>query len=394
MTFPIDLDNVLSVEAMVASLADRKSATLTELWPGPERLVAREDHGHLVSELVVPFSRRKRVLPPRKASMREIELLERDARVLALDSEWLYVKLYTGETLADQVLRAVAPTALATGAVDRWFFVRYRDQGHHVRLRFHGEPGALRSVVLPAVEAAVKPLLARGTVLRISLDTYERELERYGGSRGIELAERIFHVDSEAVLELLSQLEPGDRGAEERWQIALLGASTLLDDMRLGADAEIRLLERLREAFGAEFRADAALGRALSGRLRAHRSMLTALVEGRESDAAALAPGIRTLRRRSAALEPLLDELRALDTDRTLTKGIPELGESYVHMHLNRIFRSAQRAQELVIYDFLLRLRSSSRARSFGAAKDATLPGSKAGGGADRNRDAPDRRRA
>jgi thiopeptide-type bacteriocin biosynthesis protein len=325
--------------------------------------------------------------------MGAIATFERDERVLALDSEWLYVKLYTGETVADQVLRAVVPAAVATGAVDRWFFVRYTDQDDHVRLRFHGEPGALRTVVLPAVEAAVQPLLAQQAVLRFSLETYERELERYGGSAGIEVAERIFHVDSETVLELLQQLEPGDRGAEERWQIALLGASMLLDDLRLGADAAIRLLEHLREGFGAEFRADAALGRALSERLRTHRRLMMALIEGREKETAALASGMRTLRRRSTALAPLVEELRALDTQGKLTQSLPALAESYLHMHLNRIFRSAQRAQELVIYDFLLRLRSSSHARSRGAAKDPTLPGPKAGGGAGSNRVAPDRRR-
>jgi hypothetical protein len=60
-------------------------------------------------------------------------------------------------------------------------------------------------------------------------------------------------------------------------------------------------------------------------------------------------------------------------------------------MHLNRIFRSAQRAQEFVVYDMLLRLRSSSRARSLG---DASLPTSEAGGGADSTRVASDRRGA
>jgi len=32
-------------------------------------------------------------------------------------------------------------------------------------------------------------------------------------------------------------------------------------------------------------------------------------------------------------------------------------------MHLNRILRSSQRAQELVIYDFLVRMRRAAEAR-------------------------------
>jgi thiopeptide-type bacteriocin biosynthesis protein len=67
-----------------------------------------------------------------------------------------------------------------------------------------------------------------GRAGRLAFDTYERELERYGGLEGIELTERVFHADSDTVLELLSMFEPGDRGAEERWRMGLCGTSMLL----------------------------------------------------------------------------------------------------------------------------------------------------------------------
>ena len=45
---------------------------------------------------------------------------------------------------------------------------------------------------------------------------------------------------------------------------------------------------------------------------------------------------------------------------------LAELAPSYLHMHANRLLRSAQRAQELVLYDFLARLEESRAARSAG----------------------------
>ena len=42
---------------------------------------------------------------------------------------------------------------------------------------------------------------------------------------------------------------------------------------------------------------------------------------------------------------------------------IPELAGSYVHMHLNRLFRSAANAQEMVLYDYLARTYDSRMAR-------------------------------
>jgi hypothetical protein len=42
---------------------------------------------------------------------------------------------------------------------------------------------------------------------------------------------------------------------------------------------------------------------------------------------------------------------------------IPELAASYLHMHANRLLRSAARAQELVLYDWLYRMYEAQAAR-------------------------------
>jgi hypothetical protein len=41
-----------------------------------------------------------------------------------------------------------------------------------------------------------------------------------------------------------------------------------------------------------------------------------------------------------------------------------ELVPSLIHMHANRLLRSAQRAQELVLYDFLYRIYESELVRA------------------------------
>ena len=102
-----------------------------------------------------------------------------------------------------EVVRLVTAAAAGSGAADRWFFIRYGDPDWHLRLRFHGRPERLQGEVLPTLQAAAAPLLEDGRLWRLQLDTYEREVERYGGSAGIVLAEKLFHLDSEAVLEML-----------------------------------------------------------------------------------------------------------------------------------------------------------------------------------------------
>src|SRR5262249_7768085 len=138
-------------------------------------------------------------------------------------SEWLYAKLYTGPATLDQVLREVVQpvveSALRSGAAERWFFIRYGDPDWHLRLRFQGRPGRLQGEVLPALQAAAAPLLADGRLWRFQFDTYEREIERYGGPVGIVLAEQLFHADSEAVLALADWFTADSRG-DLRWRLA------------------------------------------------------------------------------------------------------------------------------------------------------------------------------
>src|SRR5690606_27160717 len=132
-------------------------------------------------------------------------------------SRWLYAKLYAGPAAADQVLREVVgplvEQARAAGLVDRWFFLRYADPEGHVRLRLRGEPGALLARVVPLLHDAAAPLLADGRVTRLVLDTYVRELERYGPGPGVDLAERLSEIDSDAALAITRAIE-GDAGQD------------------------------------------------------------------------------------------------------------------------------------------------------------------------------------
>src|SRR5262249_25822369 len=158
------------------------------------------------SDQVMPRSLPVPVSPQIPVSPSQLLPISASRRSFPLGSEWIYAKLYTGPATLDQtllqVVRPVVESVTRSGAVDRWFFIRYGDPEWHLRFGFHGEPSRLSTEVLPLLQDAVAPLLADRRLWRIQFDTYEREVERYGGLEGIELAERFFHADSEAVLSL------------------------------------------------------------------------------------------------------------------------------------------------------------------------------------------------
>jgi thiopeptide-type bacteriocin biosynthesis protein len=365
----IDFENILSVETFLDLVEDRDRARLAELYPDPDRLCARGPEGRFLHEILVPFVVRARETVQRaQPSAEKAQVAPAPAlrRSFPPGSEWLYVKLYTGTSTADGLLREiVGPTvreALASGAADSWFFIRYGDPAWHLRVRLHGDPAALHGRVLPALEESLAGFLADGRLWKVQLDTYDREVERYGGPEGIELCERLFQADSEAVLEIIEMIE-GDEGADIRWRLALLGCDLLFSDLGLTPEDRRTALGHLRASFLREFSSGKPLRVQLDQKLRAERRSLATLLEGGLGEEDLLAPALDVLARRSRAFAPVAEELRQREAAGRLTVPVAEMSTSFVHMFVNRIIRSAARAHELVLYDFLHQLHESREAR-------------------------------
>ena len=375
----LDFHNPLSLDAVVEVIKSREEAVLTEVFPGPDELCAEGPEGRFFHELVVPFVRR--ATEPAQApvfvpSAAPSVPLERNPvpRVVPPGADWLYAKLYCGTASADRVLRdELAPLgrwAVESGAARSWFFMRYGDPRWHLRVRFQGDPERLHDELQPRLEEVFARLLDAGTAWKVQLDTYGREMERYGGEAGMELSEEIFFHDSEAVVALLD-LCSGDAGADLRWRLALLGMDRLLDDFGLDLEARQAHAERGREGFAARYRYDLLRG-PVADRLREERGALQRLL-GSAPEAAdeEHRPGLAILDRRSRAIAPIVQELRERERRGHLAMPVANIVHSYVHMFVNRLSRSAGPEHELVLYDFLVQLYRSEIARARAERKAA-----------------------
>jgi thiopeptide-type bacteriocin biosynthesis protein len=216
----------------------------------------------------------------------------------------------------------------------------------------HGDPRRLAAEVLPLLADRFAPLVEDGHIARWQLDTYVREVERYGGDDGILLAERVFGVDSACMLAILPAV-PGDDGLRWRWKLALLGVDLLLDTFGFGTQDKAAWVRHQRDAFAREFRIDSRVKRQLGEKHRAERQGLDELLDLARSAAAAQYPALHALHQRSVELAPIAAELRYLDQTGRLSQSVEQLAASYAHMHLNRLLRSAHRYQELAIYELL-----------------------------------------
>jgi thiopeptide-type bacteriocin biosynthesis protein len=87
--------------------------------------------------------------------------------------------------------------------ISLWFFVRYRDPDYHIRLRFYlNDTINFKNCVSEIVHNS-KNFTYSNIISTISIDTYIRELERYG-TNNIVLCEQLFSHDSTTICENLS----------------------------------------------------------------------------------------------------------------------------------------------------------------------------------------------
>ncbi len=343
----VDFGNVLSVDAFLASAKEVDIARFIEAPAAEESPVTGPD-GHYAHELVVPFTLESVSAPARPK--RTPETVSESRRRFPPGTEWLYANLYGPVGGADRVLvEHVGPLIRQLredGVVDRWFFIRYADPSRHLRVRFHGRPGELVAQALPALNEALAPALADGLLYRISLDTYEREVERYGGVEGVELMERVAEADSDAVLALLEQR----MDAVTRRHLTVASLAALYGAADLPLETRRSCCVQLRTAWAPPGRS---LGGLLAAQERSERARLLEIVEA--------PPG--PLSERSAVLAAVFTRMRALDEEGVLELPLHDIACSLAHMGVNRLLKRGANMDEVRVHDALARLYEAEMAR-------------------------------
>jgi thiopeptide-type bacteriocin biosynthesis protein len=287
-------------------------------------------------------------------------------RTFIIGDQWLYYKFYSGPKTADILLtRMVKPLAnqmVAAGDIDKWFFIRYADPKIHIRVRFHVKNSQALLKVIEAVNTLSKPFIEQDLIWKIQVDSYQREIERYG-VRSMELAETLFFHDSKMIVDMLDMIE-GDEGERIRWLFGLRAVDSLLDDFLYAMDEKYELVTLLRENFGGEFGMNRALKEQLEGKFRKDRAVINELLDRSKDQENPMLPLFELITRKSHSLRPIAEEILKLYNNKEPNPFfLNDLIGSYSHMMINRLFKSKQRLHELVLYDFLHRYYKSEIAR-------------------------------
>ena len=276
-------------------------------------------------------------------------------RDFGLGSEWLFYKLYCGPKTADQLIcnfiGPVAAVFMKKGWIDHWFFMRYSDPHKHIRLRFHIKDLKFLGRVITSFNEALQPWLQSNQVWALKSDTYKREIERYT-PEGIECAEHLFHIESLCIADFLNLMVPYN-GEETRWLFAIKMIDQLLEDFGLGIDEKIQVLEVIKTGFAKEFGANKSTRKGLATKYRTHRKKVEAFLNGETNGTPYHAQVFELIDIKSKKSKPYIRKVQEIVAKPHIGKSENELLYSYIHMLMNRTFRSQQRMHEMVLYDLL-----------------------------------------
>jgi class I lanthipeptide synthase len=329
-----DAEHATELRQEVRGLRDGGQIVLQEALPGPEHAWLPGPGGGFASELVVPLILRHPPTRSRPATRREADIAAH--RVRPPGSDWLFAKLYVPACFEEDVivgpLRDFAEATRLSGLCSGWFFLRYTDPDPHLRVRFAGTPDGLLGDLLPQLSAWANELIEDGRCTRFVLDTYERELERYGGPAGMGLAEALFCADSRAVVELLGARADGSLPLD-LITVAVLTIDDLLAGLGLGVAERLAWYEEngtTTPEVGAQYRQ----------RQRDLRALLGDADELARRPGGDLVAGALDARRPTAI--DIGREIDRLAAAGALTQTKARLVRSFVHLHCNRLAARGQ----------------------------------------------------
>ncbi|MVT11408.1 lantibiotic dehydratase [Chitinophaga tropicalis] len=265
----------------------------------------------------------------------------------AAGTDWLYFKIYCHPVKANELLCDVLMPLLNmvrhTNFVDKWFYIRYTDPDHHIRLRMHMLNGQ-SDILIALFSKTLKGLLDDRKIERYHLDTYTRELDRYAPA-SIEDIETFFFASSFFTVHYINSGMKGESRHSYDLDIIMLALEDIQNAFELTLEQRALLFEELYTGFYREFGETRNLKKSLEKKYHELRKEMNVIYENlgqlKESQ------GIHCSQLFEAT-KTVADKVAIMQDVR-----VEKLIGDMIHMHLNRLFVQNPRQQELIIYYLL-----------------------------------------
>lgn len=337
----IDISKSIGAEILVNKIEKSNVIVYENIYEEYQSPVKDTNGEMYANEIIIPLKTGKTVTAP---ILNEIPT-DTPKRIFPPGTEWTYIKIYSGAMDGERLLRKHIPQLIEklkkTHLITKWYFVRYNDPDQHIRLRLlltKKDKSLPFQEITDEINYFFLPLIELGKIHRIVYDTYEREIERYGVDT-IELCESIFHLESEAIIELLPIFQMKKKN-NYRWLAGMIGADIYMSFLGFDISDKLVFATKIRDAFLIEFAKTSKLSYKLDVKYREYRSLIVQHLS-QENELA-------------NKFQNLFDLENIKNSQKIKDKGV-KLLPSLIHMFINRLFITQQREHEMVIYHFLVK---------------------------------------
>jgi thiopeptide-type bacteriocin biosynthesis protein len=351
-----DLDKEPDVLFFLDAIKSLQQITIKEyLLPSTTHPVVMNEGGQpQVNQLIASIYHKQQVYRPITSSIIEGKV---DNRKFIPGSEWLYLKLYCHSIRSNELLTDVIGKALKkltkNNLVNEWFFIRYVDPGYHIRLRLKVEPQQHQNV-LSFLNITLNTYVNTGLISKYNIDTYERELERYSHQYMAEF-EHTFYTSSNFILAFFKKYA-GIVDTKQILKFAMVSVNDMLLSLGLEGKSVIAFLDQVFTSFSNEFSSISDLKYQLDTEFRKQKPVIEWV---RQNDAAYY-QDLDLSKARKLFIHSLSHLKQTISAkSKWKDKWVSDL----IHMHLNRLFVTDSRKQEMTVYYFMLKYERSVQAR-------------------------------
>lgn len=250
-------------------------------------------------------------------------------------SEWLYFEIYCHQQRSDEMLVGAIKYFLDAHKQDikSWFFIRYNENGNHLRLRILLNDVVKGQELTGALSNYLEEDLKVGLVSDLQVRTYKRETQRYGNAL-IEQVESHFGVDSNYVLSLL-QTQPD---TFLKYKQCSDIADKILESQVFDKKDFAQIIKIFSDSFNEEHKLDATDFKKLNAQYQLYRKADLFELNADQTE------------KFDSFGQSFLNILTQANSDKKIS-----LFSDLMHMHVNRLFNKDQRTHEMVMYYFLLK---------------------------------------
>lgn len=275
-----------------------------------------------VNQFVLPL---KKTLPTPQFDIRRIDFNKNIQRTFMPGNDWIYFKIYCSSSFSDSILKEIYNKFInklrKENVIEKWFFIRYKDPHHHIRLRLKLANKEYCKNIYFIFNQKLKPYLDNKVIWKISIDTYQRELERYG-CHNIDDAESIFFYDSEFFLKFLKKGLIED--IDSRFFLAAKNLDYWLSILKMSNEEKMNFCKHMKNIFAKEKTKD--FLKTIDDKFRDYKVRIFNFLDN--------------------------DEFSTIFNHYKINKRIlnDENISHYIHMSVNRWFESNQRDWEYFLY--------------------------------------------